>query len=282
MATADSIGLSRQEQRVLWRAVSILEGQSFVARLTDLTGEPITQFLQALPAPLTRQINRAVRNTLSQALDVALYKMGSGRLEEPPAVMFTWMSGVTGGLSGFFGLGALAVELPVTTTLMLRSIAGIARRQGENLDDPASRLACLEVFALGQKERFGPSGQTSYYAVRAFLAKTVTEAAQNFMERGIAGGSAPFIVELISSIGSRFGLVVSEKVAAGAIPVIGAVGGAAVNLAFMKHFQLLAIAHFSVRRLERDYGQELIRSKYQVYARLLKERNTKPLPRAKG
>jgi hypothetical protein len=45
--------------------------------------------------------------------------------------------------------------------------------------------------------------------------------------------------------------------------VIGALGGAAVNYAFIDHFQEMARAHFTVRRLERRYGKEAIRNEYE-------------------
>jgi hypothetical protein len=264
--------LNARDERALGQAVAILEGKSLVGRLTDITGEPVSQLLKRLPAPVTHQINKAVRHTMSQALELALYKMGSDRIPEPPPILFQFASTVTGGVSGFFGMAALALELPVTTTLMLRSIAGIAARHGEQLDQPAARLACIEVFALGAPGKHGMSGETSYYAARAFLAKTVSEAAQALLERGLAGGSAPVIVDLITSVGSRFGVVVSEKVAAGAIPVVGAIGGAAVNLAFMQHFQQVAGAHFIVRHLERHYGAAPVRSRYQYLDDLRKAR----------
>jgi hypothetical protein len=265
--------LNARDEQALRVAVAILEGRSFVARLTELTGEPVSRLLRRLPAPVTHRINQAVRRTLLRALEIALYRMGSTGLPEPPAALFQLASGVTGGVSGFFGMGTLALELPVTTILMLRSIAGIAVRHGEQLNQPASRLACLEVFALGPQSKHGMSGETSYYAARAFLAKTVSEAAQNLLERGAAGTSAPAIIELITSISSRFGVVVSEKVAAGAIPVVGAIGGAAVNLAFMKHFQQVASAHFVIRQLERRYGPELVRSRYRSFDDLRKAQN---------
>ena len=55
----------------------------------------------------------------------------------------------------------------------------------------------------------------------------------------------------------------TQKVAAQALPVIGALGGAAVNYAFMEHFQDVARGHFTVRRLERTYGKELVRREYE-------------------
>jgi hypothetical protein len=265
MAPTDRQELSVREERALRRAVAILEGTSFVGRLSDLTGEPVSLMLRRLPPPVTNQINRTVRSALLQALKVALYKLGSTGLPEPPPALFQFASGITGGVSGFFGMAALAAELPVTTTMMLRSIAGIAVRNGERLDQPATRLACLEVFALGPQGKRGASGETSYYATRAFLAKTVSEAAQALLERQVAGSSGPLIVDLVSSIGSRFGVVVSEKVAAGAVPVIGAIGGAAVNVAFMQHFQQMARAHFVVRYLERRYGPGPVQHWYRSF-----------------
>ena len=55
----------------------------------------------------------------------------------------------SGAAGGTFGLAALPVELPVSTVIMLRSIADIARSEGEDLSDPEAALSCVEVFALG-------------------------------------------------------------------------------------------------------------------------------------
>ena len=73
----------------------------------------------------------------------------------------------------------------------------------------------------------------------------------------------------MTQVAARFGLVVTQKVAAQALPVVGALGGAAVNYAFIEHFQDVARGHFTVRRLERIYGKERIRSEYDSIAREL-------------
>ena len=67
----------------------------------------------------------------------------------------------------------------------------------------------------------------------------------------------------MTQIASRFGVVVSQKVAAQTVAVVGALGGAAVNLAFTEHFQDVARGHFTVRRLERVYGAEIVRAEYE-------------------
>ena len=43
-------------------------------------------------------------------------------------------------------------------------------------------------------------------------------------------------------------------------------GGAAVNYAFIEHFQEVARGHFTVRRLERSYGKTVVRTEYERLA----------------
>ncbi|HYP35594.1 MAG TPA: EcsC family protein, partial [Stellaceae bacterium] len=160
------------------------------------------------------------------------------------------------------GLAALAVELPVSTTIMLRAIAAIAQEEGEDLGDPRTGLACLEVFALGSPTADEMGVEADYFAARAILARGLIEIADFAIDKGAIGESAPFLVRFLTQIASRFGVVVSQKVAAQAVAVIGAVGGAAVNLAFIEHFQDVAHGHFTVRRLERVYGIDAVRSEY--------------------
>jgi len=71
-------------------------------------------------------------------------------------------------------------------------------------------------------------------------------------------------MSFVGKIASRFGLEVSEKVAAELVPIAGAVGGLTLNVLFSQHFQSLAEGHFMVRRLERKYGSEAVRKAYEV------------------
>ena len=149
----------------------------------------------------------------------------------------------------------LPVELPVSTAIMLRSIANIARSEGEDLDQIDAKLACLSVLALGARSSRDDNTDIGYFAVRAALAKALPRAA----ERALPAALARFL----AVIAERFGLTVSEKVIAEAVPVAGAVGGGAINLVFINHFQDVAHGHFTVRRLERIYGPEVVRDQYE-------------------
>jgi hypothetical protein len=58
----------------------------------------------------------------------------------------------------------------------------------------------------------------------------------------------------------------TQKIAAQTVPVVGALGGAAVNNTFIEHFQEVARGHFTVRRLERVYGKNIVRTEYERLA----------------
>jgi hypothetical protein len=105
-----------------------------------------------------------------------------------------------------------------------------------------------------------------YYASRALLGRFAADATALLLERGAASLSAPIVGGLVSEIATRFSVVVTERSAASALPVLGAVGGATVNMMFMNHFQRVARGHFVVRRLERQYGVDVVRRLYDEYA----------------
>ena len=168
----------------------------------------------------------------------------------------------SGAIGGAFGLATLPLELPISTTLILRSIAEIARDEGEDLSRPGASLACIEVFGLSGGRQSGPLAESSYFAARALLARSVSEATRYLVQRGLIEETAPVLLRLFGQISARFGIVVSQKVMVQSIPLLGAVTGAAINAAFMDHYQSLARAHFTVRRLERRYGAEAVRQAY--------------------
>src|SRR3984885_3288924 len=259
--------LSQIDHTALKQAVKSLENPNFAARLADYAGIPVNRVLSILPKVANNQLSAMVRSAIMKSLDVAIDTLE----DEPPPTPATWFSsflaGVTGGVSGLVGLAALPIELPLTTTFMLRAIAAIARHEGEDLTKIEARLACLEVFALGSKQRNEKVDNLGYYAARALLSKYTSDIVSFVAECGAIDASVPVVRSMVSEIASRFGLVVSDKIAAGALPILGAVGGATVNVIFMDHFQRVAQAHFSLRRLERRYGVAEIRGNYAELAK---------------
>lgn len=247
-------------------AVAALERPTWAMRIVNLIGMPIEAATKLLPGKASAIVSRATTMAVRKALVAAVSTMGRKHRGAPAKWLHRAAAAGSGGVGGFFGLPGLAVELPVSTVIMLRAIADIARSEGEDVASIEGQLACVQVFALGGPSRPDDASETAYYAARLGLAKALAEAAEHIATRGIAEEGAPVILRLIARIAARFNVVVSEKVAAQAVPVVGAASGAAVNLLFLHTFQKTAAGHFVVRRLERKYGPDLVKSAYEAIA----------------
>ena len=247
-------------------AYRALEHPSFAARATKLLGVPIEYGLKKLPEDWQKTVQKASQSALEHALDIALKTMDGTPSRHPGLARKAHKVAVamTGTAGGALGFASLMIELPVTTGIMLRAIADIARTEGEDLQSAEARLACIEVFALGGPRRRDDAAETGYFAVRIALAQQVTKAAEYLVEKGVAEQGAPAVLRLITRVAQRFSVQVSEKIAAEAVPIVGAVGGATINVVFIDHFQSIARGHFAVRRLERRYGQASVRTRYEA------------------
>ena len=282
MSTMDPMStMSGLEFVELREAARKLETQSLAMKVADRIGVPVETLLHMLPKSAQKSVGAAVQKALERCLQVAL-RIGpkrdpkAGALSRPlrPPVQHRRMhvaaAAVSGAVGGFFGLPGMLVELPITTTLMLHSIVEIARAQGEDLSDPANALACLEVFALGPGGKVHAEAlESAYYVSRAALTQATREATHFLLQKGAAKEGAPALVSFLSRVAARFGMEVSEKVAAELVPIAGALGGLTLNVMFSRHFQDVAEGHFTVRRLERKYGVEEVRVQYERARRLL-------------
>lgn len=220
-----------------------------------------------MPAQWNTTIQKATQKALTTALTIAVRTLARNTSSSQASErLHKILVGTSGAIGGAFGLASLAVELPISTTLMLRAIADIARSEQHDLHCVDVQLACMEVFALGGSTEADDAAENAYWAVRAALAKTIAETAGHFVRRGMVDKSAPVIMRFISALAGRFGVVVSEQVAAKAVPVLGAATGSAINILFMSHFQQMARGHFMIKRLESHYGTLRVREAYQSLA----------------
>jgi hypothetical protein len=268
------------EKLFLERAALYLERRTFVVRLANLLGTPVEKLVSALPEKQEEAVQRVVRGSLEKALGAAVLTLPASRAPEGSVAEIDtagfWnrlrhqiATGATGAAGGFFGLGGVAVELPVTTTLMLRSIASIAQDFGEDLDAIASRMECIGVFSYGGPSKEDDALDSAYYGVRSSLAILLRQAAEFAagktaaeIAEALARGTAPAMARFVAAVASRFNVVVSEKVVAQAVPALGAISGATINFAFTDHFNNVARYHFGIRRLERVYGEDVVRDTY--------------------
>ena len=260
--------MTKEDYNLLSTAKSTMENVGIIMHGLNNVGGVIEKGVDLIPEKQQKWIGTKVNSVLMSVVSANLKTMSKEKTDVKPlnktykAVVFASGTGL-----GFFGAFGFGADLMVSTKFMIRSIMDIARSKGENVNEIETQLACIEVLALGGKSKNDDGINTSYYATRMALKASIKEASAYVAKNGSAEIieklllSSAFI-RFISQIASRFGVQVTEKFVAEAIPVVGAVGGGAINLIFIHHFQNMAGAHFTVRSLERKYGAEFIQEKY--------------------
>ncbi|GBQ39580.1 hypothetical protein AA0614_1722 [Komagataeibacter saccharivorans NRIC 0614] len=237
-------------------------GRGVLVRLADLMGGAVGQAAMlgmrtlGLAPTLQASLQSAAETAIRRAFDIAVIGMdrphdvsaqpGGGAAWRDPAVKAAVT--MSGAIGGFTGLPGLVADVGFTTLTIMREIARIAREQGEDLSQEDARAACLEVFALrafpfgaNRKAAPGEDSELGYFSARAML-------------RGRP------VVMLVSEVATHYGLGLSRKFALQMMPVAGALCGASLNAAFLSHYRAVAQAHFTIRRLEREYGPEVRRT----------------------
>jgi hypothetical protein len=263
--------LSKADLDELKRAKAMLENPGLAAKLSSILGSPLEKGMKMLPAPVQNAVHKATKAALMKALEAAVRSLGEIPGTNSRNRLHQMVAAATGAAGGVFGISALAIELPISTAVILRSIAAIAAAEGENPRQIETKLECLQVFGLGAgdakakgaRDGDGNPSESAYFAARTAMAKAVSEAAAHLAKKGLTKASAPALVRLVALIGSRFGIVVSQKAAAQMIPILGAAGGATINALFIEHYQQMAMGHFIVRRLEKIHGAEPVRLAYE-------------------
>lgn len=243
-------------------AETYIAASGLVMTLVDLAGRAPQAVLDKLPDDWGLKLNQLGEQALTAAYDMAALSSG-------PAERGAWLdavlsrasserfhqlaAAVMGALGGFAGLPSTLAELPVTTTLMLRSIQEIAKSYGEDPANPAVRQQCLQVLTL-----MGPLEE------------------DDELEKGFFGSrlaiNAATIPLLIKTVAARFNVVVAEKFLASSVPVLGAGAGAVVNYTFISYFQNMAHVHFRLRRIENANDPDQVKSCFKRIVMALRQK----------
>jgi hypothetical protein len=220
-------------------------GRGLIVRLADLLGGAVNMAGRfglariGMSRSVQSKFAGVAEAALARAYDVAVLGLDSRTPARRAAITRAAVI-ASGAASGFAGLAGFIPDATFTTLAIMREIARVARVEGEDLTGEDARRACLEVFAF-RSEADQDESELGYFSARLIF-------------RG-----RPFTL-LLSEVASRYGIVLGEKFGAQAVPIVGAIAGASLNAAFLDHYRNLAIAHFTIRRLERLHGREVVRA----------------------
>ncbi|CAN1538668.1 EcsC protein [Paracoccaceae bacterium] len=210
-----------------------------VMRLLNRLGGRLEAQFDALPEGWRRQVEQATARALETSYLMAGKAPDLGDRLPFAAAM------VSGAAGGAGGLVTSVAEIPLTVTLFFNTIRAVAREAGFDPDTDAVRAECLAVFAAGSPVEGDDGVNTSFLTARL----TLTGAA---------------LQSLITTIAPRLALVLGQKLAAQAVPVIGAVSGAGLNAAYLGYYRELARVRFGLLRLAETHGADIVQSEFRL------------------
>ena len=204
-------------------------------QVLNLLGGQAENLLERLPDPAKNQLEQATKRALEAALRAA--QTSRALVPDQKGWLNTAMTTAMGAMGGAGGLPTALAELPVTTTVLLRAIQGIAAEHGFDPAEEGVQKACLGVFASA-----GPLAADDG-ADMAFLSARIT----------LTGAT---VHGVIARIAPRLATVLGQKLAAQTVPIIGAAAGAATNYAYTSYYQEMAHVQFGLLRLSARTGRD--------------------------
>lgn len=259
--------LNEQEISELTIALDELEsGRGILLRLADIMGGAVGQALKlgerglGFSPTLQKKLEKLANTSIQRAFDIAILGLDSSTDKNKSFMssgvwhdrMMKAMVVTSGAVGGFAGLGGMLPDISLTTLVLMREIAHIAQQEGEDLKDEDTKRACLEVFGLRSFANLASKDEDNklgFFSARLML-------------RG-----RPMVL-LMADVSYQYGLSLSQKLSMQMLPVVSALCGASLNIAFLNHYRSLARLHFMVRRLERHHGplaRETVEYLYKDY-----------------
>lgn len=200
--------------------------------LMNKIGGQIEGMLNTLPTGLRDRLDEATAAALEHAMTVAHLGRHAPRTGPVGAPALAALTGAAGGAGG---LATSLAELPVTLTLILHAIARAAEAEGFDPADPRVRAECLRVLAAGSPLAQDDAVDTAFLGARLAL-------------------SGAAVQKLVQTLAPGVAAAMTRKLAAQAVPVLGAVTGAALNALYLRYYRELAHVRFGLLRLAEAHG----------------------------
>jgi hypothetical protein len=206
-----------------------------VMSLVNRLGGTLERQMALVPQTLRSQLERGVAAALTMAYAAAGPGMRVTQAMGPRGG--TWAAMASGAMGGAGGVPTALAELPVAITLLFGAIREAARAEGFDPEDPAVRAECIRVFGAGSPLAADDGVNTSFLSARLTL-------------------TGPALQKMIATVAPKLAVAMGQKLAAQAVPVLGAVSGAALNAAFLSYYREIAHVRFGLLRLTVLHGAE--------------------------
>lgn len=206
-------------------------------KMLNALGGQAEGLLEQLPGNVRDGLTGATERALRLSVQAA---QGSRRaVPDQNEWVNTAVTTAMGAAGGFGGLPGALIELPATTTMLLRAIQGVAAETGFDPATESVQFDCVRVFSAAGPLDFDDGADLGFLSVRMTL----------------TGGA---MQKLIATVAPKLATALGQKLAAQTVPVLGAVAGAGTNYVYTRYYQQIAHVHFGLRRLavEADVPQD--------------------------
>lgn len=224
---------------------------SLVIDLLNYVGGQADGLIERLPQGVQDGLSAQTERALGLALEAATRSRST--LGDGPSWLSKALTTGMGAAGGFGGLPSALAELPITTTVLLRSIQSIAQEHGFDTSEDAVKYDCIQVFAVAGPLEDDDGSDLAFLSTRVLV-----------------NGAA--IKQLIARVAPRFGVVLGQKLAAQTVPVLGAAAGAATNYAYTSYYQDMAHVHFGLRRLAIKADVDFVQMTERLSQKLVRPR----------
>lgn len=197
----------------------------------NLIGGHAEGLLERLPPALRARLAEHTDTALRRAMAAA--HRSRGMVEDSPRWMSRTLTTAMGAWGGMGGLPTALIELPITTTMLLRAIQDVAVEHGFDPGEPGVQYDCIQVFAAAGPLDHDDGSDLAFLSTRMAVTGTALQA-------------------LIARVAPRLATVLGQKLAAQMVPVLGAAAGAVTNYAYTSYYQQMAHVNFGLRRLAID------------------------------
>ena len=197
----------------------------------NLVGGSADSLMKSLPKGVQANLDKATVAALTQAMKAA--HSSRAMVPDQKSWLNQTVSAAMGAAGGAGGLPTALAELPVTTTLLLRVIQGVAVEHGFDAGAENVQFDCVQVFAAAGPLSGDDGADVAFLAARVALTGKAMQS-------------------LIAKVAPRLAVVLGQKLAAQSVPVLGAVAGAATNYAYTSYYEDMAHVHFGLRKLAID------------------------------
>ena len=207
-----------------------------VVGLLNRFGGQIEAALKVLPAAVRTRIETATAQALDRAFSLAVLGRHAPSMGPRAAQTVALLTGAAGGIGG---LPTALAEIPVTITVFLHVIARAAEAEGFDPNAPEIRAECLRVLSAGSPVAADDGVNTAFLSARLTL-------------------TGPAVSGLVASVAPGLAAILTRKLAAQMVPILGAVTGAALNAAYLSYYRELAGIRFALLRLGALHGAERV------------------------